>query len=94
MDILKAVRDGALGPTQIMYRANLTWVILTTHLRELVKYEIVSERKVKARLTYILTERGINLLQSYLVVVEQFEQFELGRESPNRVQQSPSLVTR
>lgn len=92
MDILRAVREGALGPTQIMYKANLTWMIVTAHLRQLVKFEMLTENKVNKRLTYMLTDRGIKLLGSYLLVVEQFEQFELGRVTLHRGD-PPSLIS-
>ena len=94
MDILRAVREGALGPTQIMYKANLSWTILTSHLKVLVGHEVLLEQKAKRRLTYVLTERGINVLRSYTRIVEDFEQFELGRENPPRGQQSASFITR
>jgi len=81
-----------MGPTQIMYKANLSWVILVAHLKELVKYEIISEHKVNARMTYLLTNRGIKLLQSYLLVVAEFEQFDVGEESPHGGHQSASLL--
>ena len=37
MDMLAAVREGAEKPTQIMYRANLSWVALQTHLTQLLE---------------------------------------------------------
>jgi predicted transcriptional regulator len=71
MDILTVVRDGAEGPTQIMYKANLSWTILTNHLKELVGNGILLEHNVKNRFAYALTEKGISILRSYRLVVEQ-----------------------
>ena len=84
MDILRSVRDGALGPTQIMYRANLSWIIVTAHLKDLVEHGVLSEHKIRTRLTYVLTERGINILRSYRAVVEQFELAQLDMGAPDQ----------
>ena len=68
---MTVVRDGAEGPTQIMYRANLSWTILTQHLKELIESSILSEHNIKSRFTYELTEKGISILRSYKLIVEQ-----------------------
>ncbi len=72
MDILTVVRDGAEGPTQIMFKANLSWKLLMQHLRDLVQLEILSEQKVKNRFSYRLTDKGISILRSYFMVTDQF----------------------
>jgi predicted transcriptional regulator len=72
MDILIVVRDGAEGPTQIMAKSNLSWNLLTHHMKELVDHGIVSEHNIGERLVYRLTEKGINILRSYMVVVDEF----------------------
>ena len=72
MDILKVVRDGAEGPTQIMYRANLSWLLATQHLRELVGNGILTEHSVKKKVIYKMTDKGISILRSYWAVVDQF----------------------
>ncbi|HVB95713.1 MAG TPA: winged helix-turn-helix domain-containing protein [Nitrososphaerales archaeon] len=72
MDILTVVRDGAEGPTQIMFKANLSWKLLTQHLKELVGNGILSEHSLKNRLFYRLTDKGISILRSYLNVADQF----------------------
>ncbi len=72
MDILTVVRDGAQGPTQIMFKANLSWKLLTQHLRELVDNGILSEHSIKNRFFYRLTDKGISILRSYVHVADQF----------------------
>src|SRR5579872_2430173 len=72
MDILTVLRDGATGPTQIMYKANLSWIAASQHLRELVEHAIVSENSLKTRVSYQLTEKGISILRSYRTVMDQF----------------------
>jgi predicted transcriptional regulator len=73
MDMLNAVRNGALGPTQIMYKANVSWLIVTQHLKELVGHGILSEHNIRNRFTYALTDKGISILRSYRLVMDQFE---------------------
>ena len=72
MDILTVVRDGAEGPTQIMFKANLCWKLLTHHLRELVVLGILTEHSNKNRFFYRLTDKGIGVLRSYMQVADQF----------------------
>ena len=70
MDILTVVMEGAAGPTQIMYKANLSWNLVTQHLGVLVGLGVLLENKIKNKYTYQLTERGISVLRSYRLVVE------------------------
>ena len=72
MDILTVVRDGAEGPTAIMFKANLSWKLLTQHLKELLTLGILSEHSSKNRFFYRLTDKGINVLRSYMLVADQF----------------------
>ncbi len=73
MDILTVVRDGAEGPTQIMFKANLSWKLMTQHLKELVDRNILSEHSIKNRFAYRLTDKGISILRSYMLVADQFD---------------------
>lgn len=71
MDILTVVMEGASGPTQIMYKANLSWNLLTEHLKDLVAHDVLAEHSAKNRFTYQLTERGFSVLRAYRLVVEE-----------------------
>lgn len=72
MDILTVVRDGAQRPTQIMFKANLSWKVLTEHLRDLLALGIITKHMAGTRLFYKLSEKGIGVLRSYFVVTDQF----------------------
>jgi predicted transcriptional regulator len=72
MDILTVVRDGAQGPTQIMFKANLSWNLLMQHLKELVESGTLSELNVKNKSIYRLTDKGISVLRSYTLVADNF----------------------
>ncbi len=53
-------------PTQIMYRANLSHAMLQEYLGELLKKELVIERKSKdGKRTYALTTKGFAFLKDY-----------------------------
>jgi predicted transcriptional regulator len=69
MAILGAIIEGAEGPTQIMYKANLSWVLLCEHLGALADQGFVFERSVGNRKKYSLTKRGDDIIDSYRSLV-------------------------
>ena len=71
MDILRAIMEGAEGPTQIMYKANLSWILLCEHLTALGEQEFVSEKTVGNRKKYSLTGKGIEIVGAYLNLVSE-----------------------
>ncbi len=73
MDMLGAVLEGAEAPTQIMYKANLSWIMLHEHLKIILERELLRETQTGSRKKYELTERGMNLLRSYIKVVEDIQ---------------------
>ncbi len=73
IDILKAVLEGAEAPTRIMYKANLSWIMLQEHLTVALESELLRETQTGSRKKYELTEKGMNLLRSYIKVVEDIQ---------------------
>ncbi len=73
MDVLRALMEGARGPTQIMYRANLSWLLISEDLKNLRDLGFVDEEFVGKRKKYSLTERGLSLVRSYLEVARAVE---------------------
>ncbi|MDG6898515.1 MAG: hypothetical protein JRN24_02125 [Nitrososphaerota archaeon] len=71
MDMLKAVKEGAEKPTQIMYRANLSWVALQTHLKSLLERELLRWAADGTRKRYELTVKGANIMYSYGKILEE-----------------------
>jgi predicted transcriptional regulator len=71
MDMLRAVQAGAEGPTQIMYKANVSWFTLREHLRALVEKGFLGENLVGNRRKYTLTAKGVDVLDSYLRIEEE-----------------------
>jgi predicted transcriptional regulator len=76
MDMLKAVREGAEGPTQIMYRANLSWINLQMHLKILVVNGLLAPVEIGNRKRYELTTKGLNVMNRYLNLLDEVNQQE------------------
>ena len=69
MDILRVTNEGIDKPTQIMYKANLSWVALLGHLKDLIAGGFLREVEYGTRKKYEITQRGSELLESYQRVV-------------------------
>jgi predicted transcriptional regulator len=70
MDILRVTSEGANKPTQIMYKANLSWVALLGHLKQLTSSGFLTEVEYANRKVYEVSPRGLELLQSYQKIVK------------------------
>ena len=71
MDILRAIMEGAEGPTQIMYKVNLSWTLFCDNLRFLGDQGFVSEKAVGNRKKYSLTGKGSELVGAYLNLIRE-----------------------
>jgi predicted transcriptional regulator len=71
MDMLAAVKVGADKPTQIMYRANLSWIALQTHLKLLLERGLLRWVADGNRKRYELTTKGANVMYSYIKILEE-----------------------
>lgn len=71
IDMLKAIHEGAEGPTQVMYKANLSWSALQDNLSQLLAVGLLREEKFGSRRRYLLTEKGMAILRNFEVVLEQ-----------------------
>jgi len=74
MDILRVVCEGCKKPTQIMYKANLSWVALQEHFRSLVAGGLLHETKFGKRVEYALTSAGLSILQDYRKLTNSMKQ--------------------
>lgn len=73
MDILHSIHDGAEKPTQIMYKANLSWVGLQEHLLGLSQSGLIREVQYGSRRKYELTDKAIALMLTYRNMVQEME---------------------
>jgi predicted transcriptional regulator len=71
MDILRAIVEGAEGPTQIMYKANLSWVLFNDNLSALGDQGFVGEKAVGNRKKYFLTSKGSEIVGDYLNLIRE-----------------------
>jgi len=82
IDMLRAVHEGAEGPTQVMYKANLSWSALQENLTKLLAVGLLTEEKFGSRRRYVLTEKGMTVLRNFNLVLEEIEgqpQFSVSR---------------
>jgi len=84
MDMLAAVKQGAEKPTQIMYRANLSWIALQTHLTQLLERGLLRWAADGNRKKYELTVKGANVVYAYVKILE-----EVGEDTSNFLEAGP-----
>ena len=65
MDILSCIKGGYDKPTQVMYKANLSWTALKDHLAALETSELIAGSSYGSRRRYELTERAFQVLAAY-----------------------------
>jgi predicted transcriptional regulator len=71
VDILNAVMQGYEKPTQIMYKANLSWNVLQSQLRAFLEAELLKVEAYGSRRRYLITERGADMVLSYQKVLNE-----------------------
>lgn len=79
-DILSVVksRNGKIKPTHILYKSNLSYQMMEEYLNELIKKEFIKEIRNKNSKTYIITEKGLEYLNKYDLIVDFTNSFGLG----------------
>lgn len=70
MDVLRVVGSGIDKPTQVMYKANLSWIALQSNLKSLVTSGFLREESLGNRKRYEITQRGYEILSSFQKVLE------------------------
>jgi predicted transcriptional regulator len=63
-EILETAKDGTLK-TQIMYKANLSFVQLTEYLEYMLKTRLLDKLDVNRKEVYVATEKGVDFLQRH-----------------------------
>ncbi|MFH0978449.1 MAG: winged helix-turn-helix domain-containing protein [Candidatus Woesearchaeota archaeon] len=78
-DILNAIRerDGRIKPTHILYKSNLSHVMMDEYLTELMGKGFMVQHTTKDGRTYSLTEKGYEYLNKYKLITEFVESFGL-----------------
>ena len=78
-DILQTIRNrnGKIKPTHILYKSNLSHQMMEEYLSELIQKGFIIENKGESGKTYSITEKGINYINKYSLIVEFTESFGL-----------------
>jgi predicted transcriptional regulator len=78
-DILLVVRNknGKIKPTQILYKSNLSHMMMKDYLEELLKKEFLLEIKTKTGRVYAITEKGNKFLEEYTTIANFMQSFGL-----------------
>jgi predicted transcriptional regulator len=71
VDILRVVAEGFGKPTQIMYKANLSWNVLQAQLRSFVDAGMLNVEEYGSRRRYTITPTGSDLVRAYQKVVNE-----------------------
>ena len=73
IDIMQAIAGGSGRPTHIMYRSNLSWAVMRSVMKALEQQGLVISREIEGRRSYVLTDKGTRVLQTYRTVKNQLE---------------------
>jgi predicted transcriptional regulator len=68
-EILEIAKDGTLK-TQIMYKANLSFVQLNEYLEYMLKIRLLDKLDINKKDVYMATEKGIDFLQRHSELTE------------------------
>ncbi len=71
VDILKVIMQGYGKPTQIMYKANLSWNVLQSQLRSFLDTGMLSVEEYGSRRRYTITPKGAEMVRSYQKVIDE-----------------------
>lgn len=69
--MLRVIKEGAEKPTQIMYKANLSWVALQTHLTQMIDKGLLQWVTEGTRKRYELTLKGSSVMYAYQKIREE-----------------------
>ena len=61
-DILRVIGSGASKPTHIMYKANLSWIVMQEYMKTLESQALVVALDEKSKRQYHLSQKGFELL--------------------------------
>jgi predicted transcriptional regulator len=71
-DILEVIRNknGRIKPTHILYKSNLSYIMMEEYLEELREKGFITEEKNNDSKTYRITEKGLSYLEKYSLIAE------------------------
>jgi predicted transcriptional regulator len=63
--ILRTISKGENKPTRIMYRTNLSWILLQQIFESLISQDLIKEIELKERKEYEITEKGRKVIRYF-----------------------------
>lgn len=86
-DILLVIRNknGKIKPTQILYKSNLSHIMMKEYLSQLIKKGFIKEIKKEVGRTYTITEFGNKYLEGFSTVVNFMDSFGLTEQTREEV---------
>ena len=78
-DILLVIqgKNGRARPTQILYKSNLSHIMMKDYLADLISRGFIKESHAKDGRTYSITEKGVKYLSEYHTIINFMESFGL-----------------
>jgi len=78
-DILRVIqeRNGRAKPTRILYKSNLSHIMMKEYLADLISRGLIKENKSGDSRVYSLTEKGAKYLSEYSTIANFMESFGL-----------------
>lgn len=78
-DILEVIKskNGKIKPTHILYKSNLSHIMMELYLKELMDKKFIAEKTEGRNKTYSITQRGIEYLEKYRMISNFTELFGL-----------------
>jgi predicted transcriptional regulator len=78
-DILTTIRNknGRIKPTHILYKSNLSHIMMQDYLKELIQKQFIKEIKKDNSRTYTITDKGLKYLSEYDTISSFMESFGL-----------------
>jgi predicted transcriptional regulator len=71
VDILRVIMEGYGKPTQIMYKANLSWNVLQSQLKSFLETDMLTVEEYGSRRKYAITPKGVEMVRAYQRVVDE-----------------------
>ena len=71
-DILKVIKEknGRIKPTHILYKSNLSYQMMEDYIKELKEKQFIEEKRLKNGKTFIITEKGLQYLSQYNIIID------------------------